>query len=170
MCSSARRCGTSCRGLGLGQHTTPLSGNAGNDVMFGNTAPPREICAPDVTVGPSPGRGRGVFARRRFVPGETIEVCPVIALSEADGRKLDDTALYDYYFGWGRDGLQAAIALGYGSLYNHAVTPNAEHRKNAADGTVTVVAVREIAAGEEIFIHYDTGIGGAQQGVWFEVR
>lgn len=131
---------------------------------------PGRSCTPDVIVGPSPGRGRGVFAMRRFAPGETIEVCPVIALPEADARKLDDTGLYDYYFGWGKDGRRAAIALGYGSLYNHAFTPNAEHRKNAENDTISVVALREIPAGEEIFIRYNTGIDADQATMWFNVR
>jgi SET domain-containing protein len=124
----------------------------------------------DVTVGYSEGRGRGVFAARRFDPGETIEVCLVIALSEADARTLDGTGLYDYYFGWGKDGKAAAIALGCGSLYNHSSSPNAMHRKNEADGTISVVAVKPIAPGEEIFIRYDTGAGGDAQPMWFDVR
>ena len=125
---------------------------------------------PDVTIGCSEGRGRGVFAARRFEPGETIEVCPVIALSEADARTLDGTGLYDYYFGWGKGGKQAAIALGYGSLYNHSPSPNAAHHKNAADGLLSVVAVKAIAPGEEIFIRYDTGAAGETQQMWFDVR
>jgi SET domain-containing protein len=138
--------------------------------MSCDTVTPGMICAPGVAVGPSPGRGRGVFATRRFAPNDIIEVCPVIALSEADARKLDATGLYDYYFGWGKDGKQAAIALGYGSLYNHSFTANAQHRKNAADNTVAVVAVREIAPGEEISIRYDTGAGETHPTMWFEVR
>lgn len=138
--------------------------------MPSETATNRTIYSPDVTVGDSPGRGRGVFARRRFAPGETIEVCPVIALSEADARKLDDTKLNEYYFGWGTDGKQAGIVLGYGSIYNHSFAANAVHHKNAADGTMSVVALREIAAGVEIFIHYETGKDGDRQAMWFEVR
>jgi SET domain-containing protein len=124
----------------------------------------------DVSVAPSPGRGRGVFARRPFARNEVIEVCPVIALSERDADRLNETGLYDYYFGWGEDGKQAAIALGFGSLYNHSFTPNAEHRKDAADNTMSIVAVREITAGEEIFIRYQTGMEDEQQAMWFEVR
>ena len=124
----------------------------------------------DVTIRYSEGRGRGVFAVRRFEPGETIEVCPVIALSEADARKLDDTGLYDYYFGWGTDGKEAAIALGFGSLYNHSFAPNTVHRKNATDGTVSILAVKAIAPGEEIFIRYDPGADGHTQQMWFDVR
>jgi hypothetical protein len=111
-----------------------------------------------------------VFAARRFEPGETIEVCPVIALSEADARALDGTGLYDYYFGWGEGGKAAAIALGNGSLYNHSPAPNAMHRKQVADGVISIVAVECIERGEEIFIRYDTGTGGGAQQMWFEVR
>jgi uncharacterized protein len=124
----------------------------------------------NVTIGESEGRGRGVFAARRFEPGETIEVCPVVALSEAEARTLDRTALYDYYFGWGHDGKAAAIGLGFCSLYNHSITPNAEHHKNLAGGTITIVARETIAPGQEIFIRYNTGMGRAEQPVWFEVR
>lgn len=123
-----------------------------------------------MVVGPSPGRGRGVFAKRAFAPDEIIEICPVIALSEADARKLDATGLYDYYFGWGENGRQAAIVLGYGSLYNHAAEPNAEHRKDFAGQTMVVTAVRPILPGEEIFIRYETGRDAELRPVWFEVR
>ena len=124
----------------------------------------------DITIGSSEGRGRGVFAVRRFEPGDTIEVCPVIALSEADARTLDGTGLCDYYFGWGKDGKAAAIALGYGSLYNHSPSANATHLKHAADGIISVVALRRIEPGEEIFIRYDVGTDGDTQRMWFEVR
>jgi uncharacterized protein len=124
----------------------------------------------DVTLGYSEGRGRGVFAARRFEPGETIEVCPVIALSEADARTLDGTGLYDYYFGWGEDGKAAAIALGYGSLYNHSFTSNAVHHKNAKETTISIVAVRSIAFGEEIFIRYNTAAGDDGRQMWFDVK
>lgn len=124
----------------------------------------------DITIGNSEGRGRGVFAARRFETGETIEVCPVIALSETDARTLDTTGLYDYYFGWGQEGKAAAIVLGYGSLYNHSPSPNALHQKHVSDGIMSVVAVRCIERGEEIFIRYDTGTGGDTQQMWFEIR
>jgi hypothetical protein len=124
----------------------------------------------DITFGNSKGRGRGIFAARRFESGETLEVCPVIALSETDARTLDGTGLYDHYFGWGRHGKSAAIALGYGSLYNHSPSPNATHHKNVADGIMLVIAARRIECGEEIFIRYDTGAGGEAQQMWFDVR
>jgi SET domain-containing protein len=124
----------------------------------------------DVTVGESEGRGRGVFAARRFEPNETIEICPVIVLSEVDARRLDSTGLYDYYFGWGKDGKGAAIVLGHGSLYNHSFSPNAVYHKNEVDRTMSFAAVKAIASGEEIVIRYNTGAGGESQQMWFEVK
>ena len=123
-----------------------------------------------IAVSDSPGRGRGVFATRRFAAGETIEVCPVIVLTESDARALDHTGLFHYYFGWGNDGQAAAIGLGYSSLYNHADSPNATHMKNLADQTITITALRPIAAGDEILIRYDPGPSAPDGAVWFEVR
>ena len=124
----------------------------------------------DLLVQDSPARGRGVFAARPFHEGEVIEVCPVIALSAADAVKLDDTHLYNYYFGWGPDGKAAAIALGYGSLYNHADDPNAAYRKDQAGGTIIFAALRAIGAGEEIFVRYNYPAAGQGGRLWFDIR
>jgi SET domain-containing protein len=43
--------------------------------------------------------------------------------------------------------------LGYGSLYNHSDEPNAEYT-HEADDAYSFMAVRDIAAGEEITISY----------------
>ncbi len=123
----------------------------------------------DIAVRESAGRGRGVFAARAFRKGETIEVCPVVALSESEARNLDRTPLYDYYFGWGEGGKGAAIVMGYGSIYNHSRTPNAVYRKNEQDGTITFTAARAISAGEEILIRYNTGSRESPDRMWFEV-
>lgn len=122
----------------------------------------------DLLVKNSPKGGRGVFAARCFAAGEVIEVCPVIALPAEDAARLDDTKLYNYYFGWGSDGKEAAIALGFGSLYNHADSPNAVYRKHPDEGSLSIIAVMPIAAGEEILIKYNFGIDGGTP--WFEVR
>src|SRR5277367_2223365 len=111
----------------------------------------------DVLEKESASRGRGVFAARRSLAGEVIEVCPVIALSSDDAAKLDDTYLYNYYFGWGAENKGAAIALGFGSLYNHSYDPNAAYRKSEADSTISIIAVKPIAPDEEILIKYNYG-------------
>lgn len=121
----------------------------------------------DLIIQESAGRGRGVFAGRAFQAHEIIEVCPVIALSKDDAAKLDDTYLYNYYFGWGAQNEGAAIALGFGSLYNHSDIPNASYRKNLADGTISIIALQLIESGAEIFITYQFSTAEAAGGLWF---
>jgi SET domain-containing protein len=127
------------------------------------------IRPPRIVVGKTAGRGRGVFAARDFLPGEVIEVCPVIVSAGAgDEGRIDRTNFFNYYFGWGEGERACAIALGYGSLYNHSYHPNADHRRDFAAGTITVTAYRPIRAGEEITINY-TGEIDCRDPVWFEV-
>ena len=122
----------------------------------------------DLLVKASPKGGRGVFAARRFAAGEVIEVCPVIAVTAEDAVRLDDTYLYNYYFGWGPDNKGAAIALGFGSLYNHADSPNAVYRKHPDEGSLSITALMPIAPGDEVLIRYNFGAEGSAP--WFDVR
>lgn len=107
---------------------------------------------PAIELRPSKRHKRGVFARRTFAAGDVIERCPVIVVPPAQREHLDLTSLYDYYFDW--DGGDAALALGFGSLYNHSADPSARYEKNVAAETIVIVAAREIAAGEEITVSY----------------
>ena len=63
-----------------------------------------------------------MFATRSFKKGEEIERCPMLVAEEDRGDDLESGA-EGYVFGWG-DG-RTALALGYGSLYNHRYDPNA---------------------------------------------
>jgi SET domain-containing protein len=99
------------------------------------------------------GMGRGVFAGRAFAKGEVIEVCPVVRLDPAPVGSLG--ALDHYVFKWGPDGKTLAVALGYGSLYNHSATPNARFSPRTAKDDIVFRASRDIAAGEQILIDYE---------------
>lgn len=122
-----------------------------------------------VYISSSSGRGRGVFARRRIDAGELIEVCPVIVLGRADDQKLlDQTRLFDYYFAWGKDPELAAVALGYGSLYNHSYHANADHICDVPRGEIRIYAHRTIEKDEEITINYG-GRPDCPDPVWFDV-
>jgi SET domain-containing protein len=107
------------------------------------------------------GAGRGVFARRLIATGEEIERCPMLIV---DGERAEALSLGadGYVFGWGSD--STALALGYGSLYNHSYTPNAETLETPRELVIT--ALQTIREGEEIFINY---MGTAQEGVWFDL-
>ncbi|WP_439623725.1 SET domain-containing protein [Gemmata sp.] len=108
---------------------------------------------PDLIVRKARGMGRGVFAGRAFRKGEVIEVCPVIRMPSAPVGSLG--VLDHYVFKWGPGGEALAVALGYGSLYNHSPTPNARFSPRTARDDIVFRASRDIAAGEQIVIDYE---------------
>jgi SET domain-containing protein len=112
------------------------------------------------------GKGRGVFARRAIREGEVIERVPVLVLKREEIRDSDGwTGLAEYCFLWGEK--TVALALGYGSLYNHSFEPNA--RYDDLGGQVKLyTAIRAIEAGDEITINYN-GEPDDRSPVGFEV-
>lgn len=111
--------------------------------------------------------GRGVFSSEDISKGSLIEICPVIVLPKEELPVIHKTRLHDYYFLWGVKQDMCAIALGYGSLYNHTIDSNAHYELNVADDTIEIVAVKDIKAGEEITVNYN-GEPGDDKAVWFE--
>ena len=112
------------------------------------------------------GKDRGVFARRPIEQGELIERVPVIVLpAEEVGEYPRERGLGAYVFEWGRG--TVALALGYGSLYNHSYEPNARYDFSGRR-TMLFVALRKIAAGEEITLNYN-GEPSDRRRVWFEL-
>jgi SET domain-containing protein len=103
-----------------------------------------------VRVLPAGAKGRGVFAKGDLVEGEVIEFAPVIVLDRDEGRILLKTALGSHAFDLGRN--RVGVALGYGSLYNHSKTHNAEF-ESSPDG-IRIIALRHIRADEEITLNY----------------
>lgn len=121
-----------------------------------------------ISVKNSPGKGRGVFAQQNFKKGEVIETCPVIVLPAEEIDSLELTKLYNYYFAWGPDSKDAAIALGYGSLYNHSYNPSARYYKDFENGLLKYVCIRDIQKGEEITINYNCDPEDKTP-VWFDL-
>jgi SET domain-containing protein len=104
----------------------------------------------------SPQRGRGIFACTDIAAGTLIERCPVLIVPAS--QVLDHhppPVLSDYVFDW-RDvagDASVAIALGYGSLYNHDWPANAKWEPVAPD-LLEIIAHRDIPAGREVTINY----------------
>ena len=119
-------------------------------------------------IGSSNGKGRGVFAQKRFCKGDIIERSPVIVIPKHEEGLLEGTVLYNYTYGWGEGLEDSAIALGFGSLYNHAYRPNAMYKRMRDDMMIVYVALRDIAEGEEITVNYN-GQPGDQSPLWFKV-
>lgn len=115
---------------------------------------------------PSPGKGRGVFAKRPFKEGELIERAPVIPIP---GYEEPDkgTVLFDYAYGWGTDLKDSALVLGFGSLYNHSYTPNGYYVRREEEFCIDFIAIKEILPGEEIMVNYG-GSPDAQDPLWFQ--
>ena len=112
------------------------------------------------------GKGRGVFARRPIRKGEEIERVPVLVMPAKEVRNgLDWTTLGTYCFHWERG--KVAVALGYGSLYNHSYRPNARY-DDVGPQTKEFTALRDIQPGEEITVNYN-GEPRNRSAVWFEV-
>src|SRR4029453_14602664 len=101
--------------------------------------------------------------------GEIIEEAPVIVLPGAEIEHLERTVLQDYYFLWGADEEDAAILLGLCSLCNHSYQPNAVFTPRPESQTIQFVALRDIAAGEEVTTNYN-GDPGTPKPVCFDAR
>ena len=117
-----------------------------------------------------PLKGRGIFARAPIAAGTVIEAAPVVIVPTAQVKLLDQTILHDYYFAWegglgGSPGGEesGAVALGLVSLCNHSRRPRARVRRNLAQGTLDLVALIPIAAGDEVTIDYNCPLWFAPQ-------
>lgn len=103
----------------------------------------------------SEGKGRGVFARRLIRKDEVIECAAIVPV--AAENIPEDGPPDGYVLDWDPDtpGAEHALVMGYIMLYNHGETPNVRLENDYEDQTVTVFALRDIAAGEELTWDYN---------------
>jgi SET domain-containing protein len=126
-----------------------------------DTPPPNGVApAPIALVGwrEIPGKGRGVVALRDCPAGTELERSPVIVVPHADllERSSGRTVLDQYLLHWSDEpGREHAMGLGFLMLYNHSKRPNIEFRSGPEPETMSVIALRDIAAGEELVYDYD---------------
>ncbi len=113
-------------------------------------------------------RGRGVFTNHTITAGATVEIAPVIVMNSEDRILLDKTLLHDYIFEWGENRDQCAMALGLIPIYNHSYKANCEYEMYFGKQVMTIKAVRDIKAGEELLINYN-GDWDNQSKIWFEI-
>ena len=118
-------------------------------------------------------KGRGVFAARAFTVGEVVEECPVVLFRKS--YEALHKELKTIVFHWERpEGSAAtqALALGYGSLYNHSNPANLRYETDGACLVLRLIAARDVEAGEELTINYNAEGGGAvsDEDWWFEEK
>lgn len=99
-------------------------------------------------------KGRGVFAARPFRKGEIIERSCVIELEREEHHRLAGSILDQYVFLFDRRKKSLALALGYGSLFNHSIQANSSYSRDIKHKTITFRALRYISPNEEVTIHY----------------
>lgn len=126
-----------------------------DELIFDN----QSILSPTIEVRDSfSPRGRGVYARCDFQTGDLVECAPVIIIQDS----LLPELLKRYVFNWpelATGTAQRAIALGYGSLYNHAASPNLSYSLDLPQRGIRFIAKAEIRCGSELTINYNTGDG-----------
>lgn len=114
-------------------------------------------------------RGRGVFTTESISAGTTIEIAPVIVLNQTERALVDTSILHDYIFEWGIGEQEAAVALGYVSIYNHSVDANCKYDMDFEHKTIQIQTIRAVAVDEELCINYN-GDGVIDKPVWFETK
>ena len=112
-------------------------------------------------------KGRGVYTSSVIENNSIIELCPVIVLNRRERLLIHQTRLHDYYFMWDIANESCAIALGYGSIYNHSNSPNAAFDTLLEDEMIRFKSSRKIEAGEEICVDY-IALKQEQYGIWFD--
>lgn len=95
------------------------------------------------------GKGRGVFARETMYRGETVESCPLVLMRRASVMLPLDHYVYEW------SPTKYALALGYGSLYNHSFDPNAFYEFDTKAKLIRIQVRRIIRRGDEIRINYN---------------
>ena len=129
----------------------------------------------DLYLAPSltPGIGRGVFAGSSYTEGDTVENSVTLAVSE---NYSSSWQLNNYL--WATDEPSISMAeFGVGMLYNHKNPALLSHQwpshfkmsteqelAHTTYSTIPSTAIRDIAAGEELFVSYSTGND------WLEAR
>lgn len=97
-------------------------------------------------------KGRGVFARTLIPAGTVFERVPLLVIPANEILHTEiDTTLLGYIFEYKK---HVAVALGYGSLYNHSYNPNARY-DDVGRQMKEFRALRDILPGEEITINYN---------------
>jgi SET domain-containing protein len=124
---------------------------------------------PCLYIAPTDTMGRGVFTSEKIRKNTVIEVAPVIVMSHADRKLLDQTLLHDYIFEWGDKAKQCCMALGYVPIYNHSYRSNCEYDMDYGTELISIKTMRAIQAGEQLFINYNGNWNDAKK-LWFDAE
>lgn len=124
---------------------------------------------PILFIAESKNKGKGVFTAQPIPINTTIEISPIILFNADERKMIEKTKLYNYIFEWGEDKLQAALGMGYISMYNHNYQANCEYDMDYENETMSIKTIRNIDAGEELFINYNA-THNDKTPIWFDAK
>jgi SET domain-containing protein len=100
--------------------------------------------------------GRGMFATEAIKKGVCVHSAEIVLFKCSEIQRIKKLGQYVYNF----DSTHSALALGYGSLFNHSFNSNlcAQYREKSDRWVLTYIATRDIKKGEQLFIYYGADI------------
>lgn len=121
---------------------------------------------PRLTVTMTRTMGRGVLARAPIAAGSPLGRFHTIRIPPDEVARMKHGTLSRFWFEDERDGA-AFIVLGVIELINHSLEPNVDRRWSASEEgeMVELYALRDIAAGEQLFLDYRFD-GAASDPAW----
>jgi uncharacterized protein len=96
---------------------------------------------------------RCIEASADIEKGEVIEECPLIFIEKSEWDDAEKTIVGSYKYAWDKE--RDCLVLGYCGLINHSYTPNADYERDYKTDKMKYIAIKDIKAGEEIFINYN---------------
>tara|TARA_R100001509_G_C4677219_1_gene152237 strand:- start:57 stop:458 length:402 start_codon:yes stop_codon:yes gene_type:complete len=108
-----------------------------------------------ILIHPSVRGGMGVFCKEKILKEEIIEICYLYDLKIKMNEGHINTDHWDYRFIFPKDNPKThVIPWGYGCLYNHSDTPNADWKDYPNEFAFIFFAIKDIEPGEEICTYY----------------
>ena len=118
-------------------------------------------------------KGKGLFAKKDIRKGKIIDVAHVILISNKDYKQINKTLISNYCFEWKNPKYKSenkiALAMTICQFMNHSYSPNVIYEYNYKNDTIKFKTIRNISAGEELFINYNARPSDKSP-VWFEVE
>ncbi|KAH8548059.1 hypothetical protein BGW37DRAFT_190492 [Umbelopsis sp. PMI_123] len=106
-----------------------------------------------------PQRGRGVFTTRPLSHKTLVDISPVLLMGHDEYSAHGQHTILDHYTYRWEGGY--ALALGLGSMFNHAGNPNVGFIRDIPNAVIRYFTLRPIETGEELCISYGDHL-------WFE--
>lgn len=103
--------------------------------------------------------GRGVYSRSSIKKGQLIESSPILLIPHDEFNSSSVLDLYVYKY----DKNTAALALGFGSLFNHSDSPNIAYQVNYESNCIEFIAAKNIKAHSQLFIDYGYDVRYARE-------